>query len=142
MAYFSKTNSYTYFDHIADIGIIGRGDSVEAAVCKAAEAMFAIMTDLSKVKTIQSINIIFDEADPELALVTWLNQLLAQSIIKNLALSHFVLTRQSDHWEGEAWGELWRDDLPRGTEVKGATLTLLKVFHDQQGWQAQCVVDV
>ena len=32
-----------YFDHEADIGIIGRGKSIEQAFCHAAHAMFAIM---------------------------------------------------------------------------------------------------
>ena len=32
--------------------------------------------------------------------------------------------------------------LERGVEVKGATLTMLRVSEDVAGWEARCVVDV
>ena len=40
-----------YFDHEADIGIIGRGKTIEQAFINTAEALFAIMVDdLSQIK--------------------------------------------------------------------------------------------
>jgi SHS2 domain-containing protein len=45
-------------------------------------------------------------------------------------------------WKVEARGEPWREELERGTEVKGATLTMLSVRHSESGWEARCVVDV
>ena len=45
-------------------------------------------------------------------------------------------------WRGGASGEPWRRDLERGTEVKGATLTMLEVKQERDGWRARCVVDV
>jgi len=50
----------------------------------------------------------------------------------------------SDHClDGTAWGE--PIDVARhepAVEVKGATLTCLRVTQDADGWIAQCVVDV
>ncbi|WP_260554337.1 archease [Coxiella burnetii] len=74
-----------YFDHEADIGIIGFGETVEKAFINAAEALFAIMVeDLSRVKQEASVAIEFEESDLELALVTWLNLLGAQARSHNL----------------------------------------------------------
>jgi SHS2 domain-containing protein len=74
--------------------------------------------------------------------VRWLNALLAQARERGLVLCEFELRRDSCHWHGFARGEPWRDSHPRGTEVKGATLTALSVRQDEHGWQARCVVDV
>lgn len=78
-----------YFDHDADIGIIGKGSTIEKCFEDSARAMFGLRADLSQIHLKKSIHIEFEESDPELALVTWLNQLLAESIAENLILSHF-----------------------------------------------------
>ena len=68
-----------YFDHDADIGIVGRGSTLEAAFEAAARAMFGIMVDASSVRPETKVALEFEEPDSELALVTWLNRLLAAS---------------------------------------------------------------
>jgi SHS2 domain-containing protein len=130
------------FEHDADFGVVGRGSSVEEAFAAAAEAMFGIMIDPATIVAKESIAIEFEEADVELALVTWLNALLAHARDRGLALGRFELAREGTRWRGSASGELWRPDLERGTEVKGATLTMLSVRHTDGGWEARCVVDV
>ena len=69
----------------------------------------------------------FDESDPELALVIWLNQILGKARELGMVFGHFRITRQGNHWHGTVLGEKWRDGLERGVEVKGATLTMLSV---------------
>lgn len=131
-----------YFEHEADVGIIGRGDTVEAALEQAARATFAVMADLDALEPERHVRVVFDEDDPEFALVTWLNQLIAVSRVEGLALCRFSLHREDGHWSGEAWGQPWPADLDRGVEVKGATLTMLSVRNSPDGWEARCVVDV
>ena len=131
-----------YFEHDADIGVCGRGGSVEAAFVNAARAVFAIQTDLTAVRATRRLEIRFTETDTELALVRWLNALLGESRERGLALSDFGLARDGDRWQGWAAGEPWHDGLPRGTEVKGATLSMLSVQHRAAGWEARCVVDL
>ena len=133
---------HEYFEHGADIGVVGRGASVEQAFVKAAESMFAIMTEPELVQPAVEFEVDFDEEDVELALVRWLNALLGASRERGLVLCRFELQRAGDHWRGHARGERWRESHARGTEVKGATLTALSVRHDETGWQARCVVDV
>lgn len=131
-----------YFEHDADIGVIGRGPKIEDAFVAAAAAMFAFMVHPAEVQPLDRIYVAFVESDPELALVRWLNELLAEARAHGLALACFRLTRTGDRWRGEAAGEPWRRDFARGTEVKGATLTGLSVREIPGGWEARCVVDV
>lgn len=131
-----------YFEHDADIGIIGRGNTIEESFVSAARAMFAIQSDLESVQSMEGIQIHFEEGDLELALVRWLNALLAASRERGIVLHAFGLEREGDRWRGWARGERWREGLERGTEVKGATLTMLSVAQGAAGWEARCVVDV
>lgn len=134
--------SHSYFEHGADIGVAGRGATVEEAFVQAAQATFDIMSDGATVPPRQRVDVEFDEDDLELALVRWLNALLAQAREHGLALGRFELQRDGAHWRGSGHGEPWRPDQGRGTEVKGATLTALSVARDDAGWLARCVVDV
>jgi len=133
---------YGYFDHEADMGIIGRGSSIEDAFCNAARALFALQTDLSAIQAQQRIDIEFAEPDTEYALVIWLNLLINKANIKKIAVARFELQHQDGNWSGSAWGEPWREDIERGIEVKGATLTELAVRQHGSTWEARCVVDV
>jgi SHS2 domain-containing protein len=131
-----------YFDHDADMGIIGRGTLIEEAFENAATAVFAMMTNLGQVRLRESVVIEFEEADAELALVTWLNLLLGQARSRALIFGRFHLRRDGARWTGTAEGEPWRAGLERGVEVKGATLTSLAVTERDGVWEARCVVDV
>lgn len=134
--------SFDYFEHDADIGVIGRGATLEEAFEGAAEAMFAIMVDAAQVRQLVQIAFAFAEEDLELALVTWLNRLLAEARQRGLVLGRFRLNRAAGQWLGEAWGAPWDANMERGTEVKGATLTMLRVGQVDGIWEARCVVDV
>lgn len=131
-----------YFDHDADIGIIGRGESIEKCFADAARVMFSLMVDVPNVRPTQIITFEFEEEDVELALVTWLNLLLAKAQEHHLMLGDFRLKREGKHWEATVSGERWRKNIERGIEVKGATLTMLSVKKIDHLWEARCVVDV
>jgi SHS2 domain-containing protein len=136
------TQTSSYFEHDADIGIIGRGNTLEQAFETAAQAVFGIVTPLNKVKPQTSVKIEFEESDHELALVTWLNLLLGRARELGMVFSRFHVQRQDNLWSAEALGEKWREGLERGVEVKGATLTMLSVKQTGAMWEARCVVDV
>jgi SHS2 domain-containing protein len=133
---------FAYFDHDADIGIAGLGESIEAAFESAAAAMFSVMNPEMSSREGQVVTVEFDESDIEMALVRWLNALLAESRVRGLILSHFALARDGDHWTGTAQGAPCPLNVELGTEVKGATLTMLSVSPTPAGWEARCVVDV
>ena len=131
-----------YFDHDADIGIIGWGVTLEESFAEGAKAMFALMTDLSKVNLTKSVLFEFKESDVELAFVTWLNTLIAYAQADNLILASFQIKRMGDVWQCHAKGEAWRDEMIRGIDVKGATLSMLEVKQMDSKWKSQCIVDV
>ena len=133
---------YGYFEHDADIGIIGRGNSLEESFESAAIAMFSIMVDVDVLHCHELIDVTFEEDDNEFALIEWLNTLLAVAHTKHLVLGRFELHKEGSYWSGKAWGDKWKKELERGTEVKGATLTMLSVQEKEDHWVAQCVVDV
>lgn len=132
----------SYFDHDADVGIVGRGETPEQAFESAARTMFAIMSDIATVRNEVAVDFDFEESDLELALVTWLNTLLAHAREQQAVFGNFRLRRKGDAWHGEAIGQRWDETMERGVEVKGATLTMLSVRHSDGGWEARCVVDV
>ena len=136
------TQSPPYFEHDADIGVFGRGATVEQAFEAAAQAVFAIITPVDVVQPQTTVSIEFEEADLELALVTWLNLLLGKSRELGMVFSRFHLRHQGNKWHGVVSGEKWNDSLERGVEVKGATLTMLSVKQTGATWEARCVVDV
>ncbi|MBA4142969.1 MAG: archease [Nitrosospira sp.] len=137
-----RTQSSGYFEHDADVGIIGRGGTVEQAFEAAAEAMFGIVTDLDTVRPSIAVTIEFEETDPEFALISWLNLLLGRGRELGVVFSRFHLRRDGDRWRAEVSGEKWRAGLERGVEVKGATLTMLSVKQTGPIWEARCIVDV
>jgi SHS2 domain-containing protein len=136
------SDGFAYFDHDADIGVIGRGATLEAAFEAAARGTFAIMADPERVRPREQVAFEFEEADVELALVRWLNLLITHAREQGLALGRFEIRRNGARWRGVAGGEPWPAGLERGVEVKGATLTMLRVTQDAAGWEARCVVDV
>jgi SHS2 domain-containing protein len=133
---------YGYFEHDADIGIIGRGATPEAAFESAAAAMFAIMAEGVEEPWEAEIAFGFEEEDLEFALVAWLNGLIARAQAEGVVLGKFELKREGSRWSAKAWGRPWTKETVRGVEVKGATLTMLSVKESDGLWEARCIVDV
>ena len=134
--------SSSYFEHDADIGIIGRGTTIEQSFEAAARAVFGIITNLEAVQPITEVAVEFEETDFELALVIWLNLILGKSRELGMVFSDFHIQREGNYWRGKVRGEEWHDDMERGVEVKGATLTMLSVKQIGQMWESCCIVDV
>jgi SHS2 domain-containing protein len=132
------------FDHGADIGVLGEGRTVEEAFAGAARAMFSVMVDLEGVKPRQAVEISCEASDLELLLVTWLNALLAEADVRGLVFCDFDLRIEGGGLRGTARGEPFDPERhAAGVEVKGATLTELRVARAADGWwRAQTVVDV
>ncbi len=133
------------FEHGADIGIRGVGQSLEEAFVNAAKALFSLMVlNLDEVRREKEVHVKAQGESLEELFLDWLNGLLAQAGIENLVLAEFSCQIKPGYvLRGSAWGE--RIDPERhelGEEVKGATYTLLKVEKTDGLWVAQCVVDV
>ncbi len=138
-----STASWQHFEHQADIGVRGTGNTLANAFEQAALAMSAIITDLSLIKPRNKVTIRCQEADPELLFVDWLNALIFKMSTHNMLFSQFKVYIDNGHLEATVWGEPVNIKRHQpAVEIKGATYTELAVYKSQQQWTAQCVVDV
>ena len=134
---------WEHFEHRADIGIRGIGNTQACSFEQAALAMSAIITDLSLINPRDKVTIICEEADPELLLVDWLNALIFKMSTHKMLFSQFEVYIDNGQLKASAWGEPVNIKRHQPVvEIKGATYTELAVYKSQQQWTAQCVVDV
>lgn len=134
---------WEHFEHMADMGVRGIGPSREAAFEEAALAMCATVSDPALVHPGIMVEVDCRAKENEFLLVDWLNALIAEMSARRMIFSKFEVEITDRHLHGRAWGEVV--DPARhhpAVEVKGATLTELKVTNDNGFWTAQCVVDV
>lgn len=138
------SGSYAYFEHQADMGIVGRGPTIEEAFSQAARAMFNLMVEVDQVQPKQKVSLQCQGNDLAELFVEWLNHLLSEADIHRMAFSRFqVDTLSSSHLTGTAWGEpLDRQRHRPKTEVKAATYAMLFVGQEEGQHVARCVVDL
>lgn len=134
---------FRYFEHQADIGIIGEGSTLAKAFEEAAKAMFGVMADLKAIKPAKKVSIKCSAEDEETLLIEWLNELLAQKDIKDMMFSEFKVKIKEGKLVGLAYGEKLNTKKHKvKVEVKAATYSQLKVKKEKDKYIAQCVVDV
>jgi len=135
---------WEHFDHLADIGVRGRGRTQAEAFEQAALALTAVVTSLDRVRALERIEIQCEAPDRELLLVDWLNAVLREMSALKMLFSRFEVTLDGTRLTARLWGEL-ADSLCHqpAAEVKGASYLGLKVVQEgPESWIAQCVVDV
>ncbi|MDJ0832892.1 MAG: archease [Gammaproteobacteria bacterium] len=134
---------WQHFEHEADIGIRGYGNSQAEAFVQAAHAMMAVITEPALIQPRHLISIECDEQDPELLLVDWLNSLIFQMSTRKMLFSRFELELDGSRLQARVWGEAVDTGRHQpSVEIKGATYTELSVKQQDGEWIAQCVVDV
>jgi SHS2 domain-containing protein len=135
---------WEHFEHGADIGVRGVGPSLSIAFEQTALAMMAVITDLKNIASTHDITIDCSSTDREILLVDWLNSLIYEMATRHMLFGRFKVNIINDKLTAIASGEYI--DIKKhhpAVEIKGATLTELKVAANENGsWLAQCVVDV
>ncbi len=131
------------FEHEADIGVRGFGDTLEEAFSNTALALYSVMVNIDVVEPKKRKTVTVSAPDLELLLVEWLNALLAVSDMERMVFSRFEVEIRGTSLTGSAWGEQFdRERHEPEVEVKGATYHLLSVKEENGRFTAQCVVDV
>jgi SHS2 domain-containing protein len=134
---------WEHFEHGADIGVRGIGATKAEAFEQAALALTAVITDPQGVAALQSVRIHCEAPDDELLLADWLNALVYEMAVRRMLFARFHVELQGRELHGLATGELASVQRHHpAVEVKGATLTSLRVAPVKGGWLAQTVVDV
>lgn len=144
MATVKKRMAWEHFSHGADIGVRGSGESIEEAFEQAALALTAVVGEISRVEQRQSVEVHCEAPDVELLFVSWLNAIIYEMAVRRMLFSAFRVVISGGTVRGTLQGELADPERHQiGVEVKGATVTELKVRRGPDGrWVAQCVVDV
>jgi tRNA nucleotidyltransferase (CCA-adding enzyme) len=139
-----QTGRWEHFPHEADIGVRGIGSSMAEAFEQAALALTAVITDPEALILTEEVEIACEAPDDELLLMDWLNALVYKMATQSLLFGRFDVRVAGQRLNASAWGE--KIDVARhepAVEIKGATLTCLRVAQEPSGdWVAQCVVDV
>ncbi len=135
---------FELFEHGADIGVRGLGDTLNQAFEQAALAMFSIV-----VLHIEDLiahcfwQLSCESYDQEALLTAWLNTLISYADLYRTVFCSFDVTIENCSLTARVGGvplnELKEE---KGVEVKGATFTELYVGQRDGIWIAQCVVDV
>jgi SHS2 domain-containing protein len=135
---------WEHFDHDADVGVRGLGHTRAEAFEQAALAMTAAITEPALVRPLTRVELSCQDDDDELLLTDWLNALVYEMDTRRMLFGRFRVRLQGRSLTALAEGEPIDPRRHRpAVEVKGATLTELKVAQQADGsWLAQCVVDV
>lgn len=134
---------WEHFAHGADIGVRGLGATKAEAFEQAALALTAVITEPQGVAAQQTVQIRCEAPDDELLLADWLNALIYEMAVRRMLFGGFHVELDGTRLTAQASGE--PVSVPRhhpAVEVKGATLTTLRVAPVEHGWLAQTVVDV
>ena len=137
-------SSWEHFPHEADIGVRGRGETLDIAFEQAALGLTAVVTDLDLVRNDEQVAIHCEAPSLDVLFVDWLNALIYEMTTRSMLFGRFQVNidglRLSAKAEGESVDRKRHEPV---VEPKGATFTELRVSRDEEGqWVAQCVVDV
>ncbi len=139
--------TYTYIEHTADMGLRAEGGSIEQAFNSGAEAMLALMFDLSTVNVSIAIAFGASAADIPSLFVEALNEILFIRDAHNLALKRLETKEikkieDGSQFIGTVSGEPMSEKTGITTEVKGATYSGLSYYTGDGKHVLECVLDV
>lgn len=121
---------YSFIEHTADIAIRAYGKNLDECFENAALAMFDIISDTKKIKSIGEYKIELKADNLEQLLVDWLSKLLYLYDSNNFLFCKFKvkLDKEGNNLKAEVFGEEFdRKRHPIGKEIKAVTYHLLEV---------------
>ncbi len=96
---------YEEIEHTADVGIRAYGKGASAIFASAAEGMFSLIADLTKVRSTGEVEIRLSADDLPRLLVAWLSELLFLHETQHLLLAKFEVHIRGTSLRAKAWGE-------------------------------------
>jgi len=133
---------YELIEHTADVGVKAHGKTLAEAFEHAAEAMFDIITDTSKIDTVGEYDIQLRSPDLDQLLVDWLSELLFLNGAKNLVFGKFEVVLDGTHLSAKVYGEEYSNKKHKmGVEIKAVTYHMLEV-HAEKPYFVQVLFDI
>ncbi len=133
---------YKYFEHLADCGIIGIGNSIEESFEEAAKAMFNLMTNISKLQKTRKVKISVSASNNAELFVEFLNELLSLADLNGIMFCDFKIKIEKDNLEGFAFGDNVSKKMELKQEVKAATYSQLEIKKEKGKIISKTVVDL
>ncbi len=135
--------SWSHFHHEADIGLRGVGPDKASAFAEIGLALTAVVTDPERVAAEETLSIQCEAPSDETLLFDWLNAIIYEMAVAGMLFAEFDVSITDGTLSAEIRGEpVDREKHQPAVEVKGATYTEILVDETDDGWLAQCVVDV
>lgn len=135
---------FRFLNHTGDLGIEIYGQSLGDLFESAGHALFAVITDPSKVQEKVEKEIALTYHDLETLMVDWLSELLCLHDTEGLLLRRFEVKRiENGRFEASTWGESFHEGRHViRTGVKAVTFHQLQVIQKQGRWRARVILDL
>ncbi len=141
---------YETFEHGADVGIRGYGETLEQAfseVLKALTLLYVENIDFEEVSPVEEREVEVSAETLDELFVFFVNKAISLVSLEDVLVIGFQGRIEERDREYHLTGKFLviPFDVERfgyGVEVKGATFTQAKVEKGEKGWVVQCVVDV
>jgi len=129
----------------ADVAFIAYGRDLNELFANSALAMFEVMINTKQIEEKVEEIVSADGYDLESLMFNWLNELLYISDSKNLAFSKFEVKVDDKNFKLEAvckGEEINQEKHETRTVVKAATYHQMKIWHEDNLWKAQVILDI
>ena len=139
----NKPPFWEHFEHGADIGIRGFGQTVEQAFEQCAMALTSVISNMDSIGVKECLTLKCNANNLDFLLIDWLNEIIYLMATRKMLFKSFEVHINNCHLNASACGEPVNIGRHKpAVEIKGATFTELKVQKNNHGWIAQCIVDV
>ena len=143
-----KTGKFEFLEHTADVLIAAHGRTLEEAFENAALAMFEVMTDTTKIDTVQEETVEVEAEDEYALLYSWLEALLVKFEIKGMLFSKFEIARIHDTPDGyklhaSVCGEKFNAEKhPQKVAVKAVTYHRMEIIKEHDQITLEFILDI
>ena len=143
-----KKGKFEFLEHTADVLIAAHGQRLEEAFENAALAMFEVMTDTTKIITVQEETVEVEAEDEYALLYSWLEALLVKFEIKGMLFSKFKIDRIQDTPDGyklqaSVWGEKFNAEKhPQKVAVKAVTYHRMEIIKEHDKITLEFILDI
>ena len=135
---------FELIEHTADLGVVGRGDTLAEALEWAATGMLGFMADLDRVEQCETVRLSIVAPDREALAVDWLNELLYRFEADGFLPSRFEVTVNDEGTSLDATcvGEIISPGTPGvRAAVKAATYHQVEVSQNGE-WRVRVFLDI
>ena len=135
---------FKFLDHTADVLYEAYGSTLNEVFENAAQAMFEVMTDTSKVQPLKKERIKITSNDLISLLYDWLSRLLFLCDVKNMFFSKFDVNVDDKKFllDAIAYGEEINERHEFRTEVKAVTYHMMDIKRKSGKYVARVLLDI